>query len=466
MTSSLPDLSPAQRSEVELLARGKQDKSRTLRDLKLPETPQSAHALLLRLGLWTEQNVPFPDRAGVALASPELPVPAWPDEPRLDLTHLTALAIDDDGNRDPDDALSLEVLPDGLRRLWIHVADVAALVPPDSELDLEARRRGATLYLPDHTSGMLPDALVEQVGLGLHPQSPALSISIDFGSDGQAESVDVQLTRLQVTRLSYREAQERLDAGDPLLGGLHQLAQASRALRQAEGALSIDLPEVLVKVQAGEVSIRPLPRYDSRFVVQECMTLAGWAAAIYADDLEIALPFATQDPPHRDSPPGDSLPAQWARRKTLSRTRFQPLLGPHSGMGLDAYAQCTSPIRRYLDLVVHQQLRAALKEEEGLSGREIAARVAEATMNAGAVRSAEREARRHWTLVQLQRHPEQTYPAVVVDRRGPQATLLLPDLALDAPLTTPAPLGSELTVQLASVDLPAQTVRFRQVGPG
>lgn len=457
-------LTPAQRTDVELLARGRQDKSRTMRELNQQETPQAAHALLLRLGLWDETRVPFPERLGTELETPALAVPTWPDDARLDLTHLRALAIDDEGNQDPDDALSLEVLPGGTRRLWVHVADVAALVTPGSELDLEARRRGSTLYLPTHTIGMLPDALVRQVGLGLDAESLALSIAIDFDADGQADSVDVQLTRLKVTRRTYAQAQADLEAGDDLLGQMWALAKASRALRESEGAMSIDLPEVNVKVDAaGGVTIAPLPKSDSRFIVQECMTLAGWAAAIFADDLELALPFATQDPPHRSSPPGDDVPSQWARRKTLSRTRFQPLLGPHSGMGLDAYAQATSPMRRYLDLVVHQQLRSAILETEPLSGKDIAARVAESQMASGATRTAEREARRHWTLVSMSRQPERVYRAVVVERRQAQATLLLPELALDVALVTSAQIGADLKVQLAGVDLAMQTIRVREV---
>lgn len=459
-----PDLTPAQRTEIELLARGKQAKSRALRELGQPETPEAAHATLLRLGLWDAGRLPHADRLGVDLTDLDLPVPVFPDEPRLDLTHLPALAIDDAGNRDPDDAVSLETLPDGTRRLWVHVADVAALAAPDSPLDLAARARGATLYLPDRTVGMLPEAVVEQVGLGLHPESPALSISIDFDEDGNADTVDVQLTRLRVTRLSYEEAQTRLDGGDPLLRGLLDLANASKQLRDAEGAIHIDLPEVRVRVTDGQVQIEPLPKYPSRFIVQECMTLAGWASAIFADDLEVPLPFATQDAPHSQvRGGGEDYVLHWARRKTLARTRFQPALGPHHGMGLDAYAQATSPMRRYLDLVVHQQLRAAILEQPTLPGREIAARVAEANLAADAVRQAERQSRKHWTLVYLQQHPEQVYEAVVVDRRGPQATLLLPALALDAPLTTPAAPGTALQVQAAEVDLPRLQVRLRGV---
>ncbi|WP_102127231.1 ribonuclease R family protein [Deinococcus planocerae] len=462
MTQPLPDLTPAQRTEVELVARGKQEKSRALRELGQPETPEAAHALLLRLGLWPEARTPYADRLGAALTPVTLEVPDFPDEERLDLTHLATFAIDDEGNRDPDDAVGIEPLEGGLTRLWVHVADVAALVPPDSPLDLEARARGATLYLPDRTIGMLPDALVEKAGLGLSETSPAFSISLDLDADGNADAVDVQLTRVRVTRLTYTEAQARLEAGEEPFATLARLARASRELRESEGALSIDLPEVRVRADEAGAAVTPLPKPEMRAVVQECMTLAGWGAAIYADDHALPLPFATQDAPTRDVR-GDSLNAHWARRKTLARTRFQPAPGPHHGMGLDLYAQATSPMRRYLDLVVHQQLRAALTGGEPLGGKEVAARVAQASLNADATRQAERLSRRHHTLRFIAAQPGREWEAVVVDRRGPQATLLIPDLALDLPLSTPAPVGTALKVRLGDVNLPALTVRVRPV---
>ncbi|WP_278913864.1 ribonuclease R family protein [Deinococcus wulumuqiensis] len=458
-----PELTPAQRTEVELLARGRADKSRTLRDLSLPETPEAAHALLLRLGVWDEARTPYADRLRAALSAVELPVPDFdPDEPRLDLTHLPTFAIDDEGNQDPDDAVGVEALEGGLTRLWVHVADVAALVAPGSPLDLEARARGATLYLPDRTIGMLPDELVQKAGLGLSETSPALSICLDLDEDGNAEAVDVRLARVKVQRLAYQEAQARLEAGEEPFVTLARLARASRLLREGEGALSIDLPEVRVKADDTGASVFPLPKPEMRTVVQECMTLAGWGTAIFADDNELPLPFATQDYPTRDVA-GDTLPAMWARRKTLARTRFQPSPGPHHGMGLDLYAQATSPMRRYLDLVVHQQLRAFLAGRDPLSSKVMAAHIAESQLNADATRQAERLSRRHHTLRFIAAQPERVWDAVVVDRRGAQATLLIPDLAFDVQVNTPAAPGTALKVQFADIDLPQMRVRARSV---
>ncbi|SEJ58092.1 exoribonuclease-2 [Deinococcus reticulitermitis] len=460
LAMSLPELTSAQRTELELVARGRQDKSRTMRELGQPETPDAAHALLLRLGLWDDARTPYAERLRAALTPVGLPVPAFRDEDRLDLTGLPAFAIDDEGNRDPDDAVGVEALGGGLTRLWVHVADVAALVAPDSPLDLEARSRGATLYLPDQTIGMLPDALVEQAGLGLHETSLALSISLDLDAEGNAEAVDVALTRVRVTRLTYAAAQARLDAGEEPFVTLARLARASRALRESEGALSIDLPEVRVKADEEGAQVIPLPKPEMRFVVQECMTLAGWGAAIFADDNGIPLPYATQDAPTREVR-GESLSAQWARRKTLARTRFQPSPGPHHGMGLDLYAQATSPLRRYLDLVVHQQLRAFLTGSGPMSSKVMASHIAEAQLNADGTRQAERLSRRHHTLRFIAAQPERAWTAVVVDRRGPQATLLIPDLAYDVPLVTPASPGTELQIRLTDVNLPQLSVRAR-----
>jgi exoribonuclease-2 len=333
-------------------------------------------------------------------------------------------------------------------------------VPPDSALDEAARSRGATLYLPDSTTGMLPDALVEQAGLGMHPTSPALSVSLDLDAQGNADAVDVQLTTVRVTRLSYTQAQERLDAGDAPFVALQRLARASRALREAEGALSIDLPEVRVKADGEGVNITPVPKPEMRFVVQECMTLAGWGAAIFADDNGVPVPFATQDHPTRDVR-GESLSSHWARRRTLARTRFQPAPGPHHGMGLDVYVQVTSPMRRYLDLVVHQQLRAFLAGADPMPGRVMASHIAQAGLNADATRQAERLSRRHHTLRFVAAHPEREWTGIVVDRRGAQATLLIPELALDLPISSSVPLGTELRVQLSDVSLHSLGVRAR-----
>lgn len=448
--------------DVELTARGKQQKSKTLRSLGLAESPESAHAFLLEQGRWSRARTPYADRMGVSTQPLDLPLPAWPEENRLDLTHLSAYAIDDDGNQDPDDALSIESRPEGGYRLWVHVSDVAALVSPNSELDRAARARGATLYLPDLISPMLPPELVAQSGLGMSEISPALSICLDLDTEGNAEEVDVHLTRVRVQRISYNKAQEMLEGGDATCQMLATVAEQSARIRAEEGAVEIDLPEITVKCEGETVDVRPMNRPKMRAVVQECMTLAGWATAIYAEDNEIAIPFAVQDSPSREVH-GNSLAACWAKRKTLGRTRFQSQGGMHAGMGLDIYTQATSPMRRYLDLVVHQQLRAHLADAEPLSSRDVAQRIAEASVGSAGTRQAERSSRKHHVLRFIEQQPDRVWEAEVVERKGALAIFLVPELALDVGVSSPKRVGETATLRLSVASLPELKVRAQIV---
>ena len=107
-----------------------------LNELGRTQSPENAHAFLLEVGYWDGWVDPYPRRLELPISAPTIDLGDLPEENRVDLTALPAFAIDDEGNQDPDDAISL----DG-DRLWVHVADVAALVRPDSPADLEARAR-------------------------------------------------------------------------------------------------------------------------------------------------------------------------------------------------------------------------------------------------------------------------------------------------------------------------------------
>jgi exoribonuclease-2 len=443
-------------AEVEALAYGERKESRLLKALGLPETPEAAHGLLLRLGLWRREN-PHPRRLGLPLAPPDLPVPPLPEEERVDLTHLPAFAIDDEGSQDPDDALYAERVEEGFR-LFVHVADVAALVGPGSPLDQEALRRGANLYLPEGTVPMLPLAVTEALGLGLKEVSPALTFELLVSPEGELLREDLYLSWVRVRRLSYREALE-VEA----LAPMKALAEAFLRKRLAQGALDIALPEVKVRVEGEEIRITPLPPYESRVWVREAMLLAGYAAAHLALREGLPFPFATQEAPsHRVE--GEGLAAMWAQRKALKRAQLKAVPAPHKGLGLPLYAQVTSPLRRYLDLVAHQQLRAWLKGERPLSQGEVLERVGAAEAVADLVREGERRSKLHWTLLYLM---EKGYegPGVLVERRGGQGVFLLPELGLTAQvaLSGPLTLNAEVRLRFLEADLPALEARFALV---
>ncbi|GAB4148671.1 MAG: RNB domain-containing ribonuclease [Candidatus Promineifilaceae bacterium] len=443
--------------DVVELALQRREQSRVLRELGQAETRENAHALLLRTGYWDETVNPYPQRFQLELAAADAPLPPLAEEARLDLTHLAAYAIDDAGSADPDDALSL----DG-QRLWVHVADAAALVTPDSPADQKAQARGANLYLPEGTIAMLPPAATSQLGLGLNEISPALSFGLDFDAAGQITHVEIVPSWVRVTRTTYAEIEERL--GEEPFAGIWQLTRRFHQQRQAAGAVEIDLPEVKIRVDAGRVVITPLPPLRSRELVREAMLMAGVAAANFALERNIPLPYSAQEPPNEVEPlPG--MAGMFALRRSMKRSQRQSAPAPHAGLGLSAYVQTTSPLRRYLDLVAHQQLRAYVRGEPVLDMAALMARVGVAEAISGSVRQVERLSNQHWTLVYFLQNPDWEGEGVVVEKNGARSTLLIPELAWESQvyLRHELPLNARVRLAVTGVNLPELTAYFREV---
>ena len=218
-----------------------------------------------------------------------------------------------------------------------------------------------------------------------------------------------------------------------------------------------------MRVEGEEVRITPLPPYPSRVWVREAMLLAGYAAAHLAVREGLPFPFATQEAPARRVE-GEGLAAMWEQRKALKRAQLKAVPAPHKGLGLPLYAQVTSPLRRYLDLVAHQQLRAWLKGERPLSQAEVLERVGAAEAVADLVREAERKSKLHWTLLHLEAKGYEG-PGVLVERRGGQGVFLLPELGLTAQVALPKalPLNAEARLRFLEADLPALEARFALV---
>ena len=441
--------------EVERLARGETAYSRILVALGHQETAANAHRMLVRIGYWAPDHNPYPARCGVATTAPDLPVGEVPEEDRLDLTGLAAYAIDDEGNEDPDDAISL----DG-DRLWVHVADVAALVTPDGDMDREARARGANLYLPEGIINMLPDQVTRRLGLGLHPISPALSFGMRCGPEGDLVDIEVRLTRVRVQRLTYGQVDAGLDEAP--FAAIDAWLQPFRARRQASGAAGIDLPEVSVRVRDGAVVVRPLDRSRSRALVMDAMLLAGEACARWCQGRGLPIPFAGQAAPDKPEVPTD-LAGMFAYRRCFKPTRLSLDPVPHAGLGLGLYTRATSPLRRYSDLLVHQQVRASLAGGAGLDAEAVSARVGEAETAGIAVRRAERLSNHHWKLVYLRQNPGWEGEAVVVGIEERKVVVLIPALALEAKVRPTGEPGLNDRLRLAprEIDLPDLDCYFR-----
>ncbi|MFA6857929.1 MAG: RNB domain-containing ribonuclease, partial [Treponema sp.] len=338
--------------EVEALALGKTDKSKVLADAGITQTPEKAHKLLLDTGIWTILRNPYPTRYGLTMVSASEGLQSPPEEERLKIAG-TAYAIDNAWSADPDDAVAW----DGTY-LWVHIADPAAAVLPDSSIDKSARERGTTLYLPEGTSRMLAETALADYALGLNEISRALSFRILFDEKGAVDDCSVFKTLVDVKRLTYEKATELKDT--PELKPLFDIAERNFERRTKAGAKSINLPEVHITVnqETKQVSIEPEVHYKAADMVCEMMLLAGEGAARFAFKNHIPFPYVSQEPPEIPADIPDGLAGEFRMLRCMHKRSVGIVPAPHAAIGVAMYSQVTSPLRRYSDLVAHEQLRA------------------------------------------------------------------------------------------------------------
>ena len=445
--------------EIEQLACGEREGSRLLKAVGLQENKEVAHTLLLKLGYWKEEYNPWPRRMGVTMHDPELKIPEALETERRDLQQLKAWAIDDVGNQDPDDAISLE---DDF--LWVHIADVSSFVTPDSELDIEARSRGTNVYLPDQTIHMLPTSITEKLGLGLQTQSNALSIGFRVAKSGELEDIEICFTSLKVTRTTYDDADNELDT---TFAELKSVTDRYYKRRLNNNAAMLDLPEVNIKVSDGEIMIHPYSRGGSRQIVTEAMLAAGEAIALFATKNNIPIPYAYQPEPEEIQHP-EKMSEHYGYRRFFKASRHATEPAPHFGLGLPCYTRVTSPIRRYLDLVVHQQLRAYLTDQPLLDHEKMVERIGLADEGSFAARKAERQSNQHWKLLYLKQQQEKQGDAwqgeaIVVMQDERKTTLILPDLAIEPKIRKQDQLALDqsVTVQSTTLNIPDLYAGFK-----
>ncbi len=441
--------------DVESVAFQESENSKTLRELGIEALPEKAQQLLLKLGIWDYTVNPWPRRFQVDLADADLPLPALPVENRVDLTNMVCLAIDDADSHDPDDAISFD---NGL--IWVHVADPAAVVTPESALDAEAAARGSNLYIPEKISHMLPLAATQVFGLGLNAASPALSFALRITDDGQAELEKMVLSTIKVTRMNYDSAMSEWD-NEPL-ASLRTHLDKFQQRRAADGALLIDLPEVKIKLAGDTVQINPISLTPVRELVANAMLACGSAVAKYTSQHDIPMPYAVQPPPDETGERSKTLPGMFALRKACQPSLMTTLSGRHSGLALEPYCRITSPLRRYGDLLAHQQLRRVILQQELLTGDYIEGRITLSEVGALARRKLERQCNEYWTLVYFAQHPDWSGEAVPVYRQDDRLTWLIPAAAYEYKnrFGGKIELGTPEKIRLNCVEPATLTARF------
>ncbi len=448
-------------SDVEALALGKSDKSKTLHEAKMAETEENAHKILLQTGIWDITRNPFPIRWGLSTKSADqgLAAPVQ-DEERITVEGR-AFAIDNAYSSDPDDA----VMFDG-KYLWVHIADPASTVLPDSPIDKAARQRGATLYLPEGAARMLCEDSLADYALGLKEESYALSFRLLLDDKAEIQDCSVFKSRVNVVRYTYEEADSLKDSAE--LKKLFEIAEKNILKRNKSGAVQIDLPEVHISVdsESKKVTIEEEKHFSSQDMVREMMLLAGEGAAKFAFKNNIPFPYVSQEEPDipKDLPSG--LAGEFRRVRCMRKRNVGVTPSMHCGLGLNMYSQVTSPLRRYSDLIAHQQLRSFIDKKPLLDKDTMLMRISEGDAGAMAARKAERKSSMHWTLVYLLQNPSWQGRAVLIDKnagKGMQFYIPSLDLQFFLNISKDLELNEEIIVGARNIDIAEQKVDFFEI---
>ncbi len=444
--------------DVEALAQGKTDKSRTMHDANLKESPEKAHKLLLETGLWDITRNPYPLRWGLSTKSATEGLSSPPEEDRTEIPGFS-YAIDNEGSTDPDDAVAY----DG-KYLWVHIADPASTVMPDSSIDKAACQRGATLYIPEGAARMLCEDCLEDYALGLKEKSRALSFRILLNSEGGIEECQVMKTIVNVKRLTYQEADKIKDSDE--LKPLFDIARKNIERRSKSGAVQITMPEIQIRLEGEEkkVVITNHPHTESSEMIREMMLLAGEGAAKFAFRNNIPFPFVSQEAPTIPEDIPEGLAGQFRLRRCMRKRNVSVTPGMHSGLGLALYSQVTSPLRRYSDLIAHQQLRAFIDGKKLMDKDTMLMKISEGDAGAMAAKKAERNTNMHWTLVYLLQNPDWTGEAICVDNTQKLPQFSIPSLALETYIgITGISLNEKISVKVLKIDLSELSVEFQKI---
>lgn len=450
--------------------------ARLLAELKCAAGPEGAFKTLVTLGAIGPDAHLALEASGLAAPHPERAVAearALAGRPfgadgRVDLRDREAVAIDEPWTTDPDDAVSVEPLADGAVRVWIHVTDVSGLVAPGGAIDAGAFERGASVYLPDGRWSMLPAEAEAALALTAGHERAALTLEIEVDRDGEIRAEKTYASAIRVVRqATYDEVDRAIVTGASPWAELEVVRNAMAARRLAAGALSFQLPEARVLLEAGTVRLVPIPSASpARALVAELMVTANARWAELARAAGLAVVYRRQDRvggelPRREDYAGD-LPYFFAVRRLLPRGHLSAEPGPHAGLGLDCYVQATSPLRRYQDLVTQRQLAAHLAGTPPPHDAAFVLRASGAADQAARdIGALERDRVAHWMMRYLEARIGSSLGATILgELPGHRYAAMLDEVLLEHPVRSDTPLapGSRVRVRIDGV-----SVHHRQV---
>ena len=316
---------------------------------------------------------------------------------REDFRTQICVTIDPDTAKDFDDAISLTKDSNGNFHLSVHIADVSHYVAPGSALDKEAEERCNSTYFPGTCLPMLPKELSSHL-CSLKEGVNRLTISVIASFDPQGELLEYRIVRgviKSAKRLTYKQAKAILDGKKPstlleMLQLMVKFCGILKKLRYERGSIEFALPELIVLVDEAGVPLKTdYIQYDiTHQLVEEFMLKANEIVATHLSKQGKEMAYRVHDQPSEEnmkdfsllanafgfqlpskcstkeiqqlfdeamqSPYGQYLATSYIKRMRLAI--YSPENIGHFGLSLTHYCHFTSPIRRYIDLVVHRLL--------------------------------------------------------------------------------------------------------------
>jgi exoribonuclease-2 len=361
------------------------------------------------------------------------------DDPlRQDLTNIPLITIDGQSTLDFDDAISLENTETGYT-LGIHIVDVDAYIKSNDPIDLSARNRASSIYMPDDKLPMIPSNLSEDLcSLKENEIRPGISTMVKLNRFFEIQDYKIVPSIIKVHKqMSYTEANLLNGKNDPITT-LYKIATLLREKRLKAGAIQITLPEVNVWIEENqEIGYLKIDRENpSRMLVSEMMIFANSLMAEFLADNNMPAVFRSQAQPKQRLFKGieTSLTLNFMQRKQLSRAIIGTDPESHSGLGVKAYVTATSPIRRYHDLLTQRQIKAIFGYDKAYSKAEletILQTISPAIANAGRVQASRK---RYWITKYLESKKGTAYEALVLDCRRDHYNVLVKEFMLEAKL--------------------------------
>jgi len=421
---------------------------------------------------------------------------------QLPLAEVKAFSIDDASTTEIDDAFSVTPLDDGNYQIGVHIAVPGLAIVPNDALDQIAQQRMSTVYFPGGKITMLPQSVIEIFSLNEHQARPAISLYVQVHADG---AINQQIPARTVLEKVYMASNLRLGDIEHLVNEVsiddssrtdipfrHELAILWMA------AKNLHAQRQTVRVAAGqkEEKLGPpepgsLPRdFNFEIITSDGKTIPTEAALrTDIDDKDWQVVITSRQ---RGSVI-DSIVAEWMifSNRTwgsllaqndlpaiyraqqgwgAQRTRMQTTPCRHEGLGVENYAWCTSPLRRYADLVNQWQLIAYV--QQGVMAKLVAPFVpkdtkimglcAEFDANYTAYNAYQQIAEKYWCLryIQAQGFPWNTYARV--QKEGMVRIEPIP-LRLYVPELQNAPRGSRVELEVLSIDTLLLTASVRVV---